>query len=117
MRSRSSPACVDGGSSWTARGWSLATSAKATDVLEALVWGLVGGAALLVGALIGVFAPASQLVIGLVMGFGAGVLISALAFELTSEAFHRGGADAVAAGLAAGAITFFVGDWIIDHRG
>jgi len=86
-------------------------------VLEALLWGLVGGGALLVGAVIGILAPTSQRVIGLVMGFGAGVLISALAFELTSEAFRQGGADVVAAGLAAGAITFFVGDWIIDHRG
>jgi ZIP family zinc transporter len=45
------------------------------------------------------------------------VLISAVAFELTDEAFRRGGADAVAFGLAAGAISFFVGDWIVDHRG
>ena len=86
-------------------------------MLEALLWGLVGGGALLVGAVIGIVAPASQRVIGLVMGFGAGVLISALAFELTSEAFRQGGADAVAAGLAAGALTFFAGDWIIDRRG
>src|SRR5918912_4315043 len=86
-------------------------------MLEALLWGLVGGAALLVGAVAGLLAPASQRLIGLVMGFGAGVLISALTFELTSEAFHRGGHDAVAAGLAAGALAFFLGDWVIDHRG
>jgi zinc transporter, ZIP family len=86
-------------------------------VLEALLWGLVGGGALLLGAVIGVLAPTSQRVIGLVMGFGAGVLISALAFELTTEAFRQGGADAVGAGLAVGALTFFAGDWVIDHRG
>ncbi|HJP64947.1 MAG TPA: ZIP family zinc transporter, partial [Actinomycetota bacterium] len=44
-------------------------------------------------------------------------LISALAFELTEEAFRRGGLDAVAAGMAGGAIAFFVGDWIVDHHG
>jgi ZIP family zinc transporter len=86
-------------------------------MLEAAFWGLVGGFALLVGGLIGLKLPASQRLIGLVMAFGAGVLISALSFELTDEAFRRGGIDAVAAGMAAGAIAFFAGDWVIDHRG
>jgi ZIP family zinc transporter len=86
-------------------------------MLAALLWGLVGGGALLVGAVIGLFAHTSQRVIGLIMGFGAGVLISALTFELTREAFDRGGTDAVAAGLAAGALAFFIGDYVVDHRG
>src|SRR4051812_43582279 len=41
------------------------------------------------------------------MAFGAGVLISAAAYDLTGEAFRTGGADAAAAGLAAGSLTFF----------
>ena len=86
-------------------------------MLEAAFWGFVGGFALLVGAVAGLWLPASQRVIGLVMGFGAGVLISAVAFELTSGAFDAGGADAVAVGLAAGAVAFFTGDAIIDRRG
>lgn len=86
-------------------------------LLEAAFWGLVGGFALVVGGLLGLKLPASQRLIGLIMAFGSGVLISALAFELTDEAFRRGGIDAVAAGMAAGAIAFFTGDWIIDHRG
>jgi ZIP family zinc transporter len=86
-------------------------------VLEAGFWGFVGGAALLIGAGAGLLWPARPRVIGLIMGFGAGVLISALAFELTDEAFRRGGADAVAIGLALGALTFFAGDWWLDHRG
>ena len=86
-------------------------------VLEAAFWGFVGGVALLLGAVIGLKVRTSQRTIGLVMGFGAGVLISALAFELTDEAFRRGGTDAVAIGLAAGALGFFAGDSVIDHRG
>ena len=86
-------------------------------MLEAAFWGLVGGFALLIGAVVGLKVPASQRVIGLVMAFGAGVLISALSFELTEEAFERGGIDAVALGLAGGAFAFFAGDWIIDRRG
>jgi zinc transporter, ZIP family len=86
-------------------------------MLEAAFWGFVGGAALLLGAVIGLRAHASQRVIGLIMAFGSGVLISALAFELTDEAFRRGGADVVALGLAGGALAFFVGDWLVDRRG
>jgi len=51
------------------------------------------------------------------MGFGAGVLISALAFELTEEAFRLGGADAVTIGLAAGALAYFVGNRQLVTRG
>jgi zinc transporter, ZIP family len=86
-------------------------------MLQAAWWGFVGGIALLLGAVAGLRLPVSQRVIGLVMAFGAGVLISALAFELTGEAFRAGGTDAVALGLAAGAVAFFAGDWIVDRRG
>ena len=86
-------------------------------MLEAGFWGLVGGAALLVGALLGLYARASQRQIGLIMAFGVGVLISALAFELTHEAYERGGANAVVLGLAAGAFTFYAGDYLLDKRG
>jgi zinc transporter, ZIP family len=55
--------------------------------------------------------------VGLVMGFGTGVLFSAVAFELTSEAYDRSGAAAVVLGLLAGSVVFFAGDWYLDHRG
>ncbi|MEI2825260.1 MAG: ZIP family zinc transporter [Dermatophilaceae bacterium] len=83
----------------------------------AAFWGFVGGAALIVGALLGIYARASTRVIGLVMAFGAGVLISAVSFELTLEAFEGGGSTAVVLGLVAGALTFFIGDWLVDNRG
>lgn len=86
-------------------------------MMSAAFWGGVGGLALLVGAVIGLVAGPSQRAIGLVMAFGAGVLISALTFELTAEAYERGGVDAVASGLASGALAFFVADWAVDRRG
>jgi ZIP family zinc transporter len=86
-------------------------------MLEAAFWGFVGGFALIVGAVVGLRFPASQRTIGLIMGFGSGVLISAVAFELTEQAFGLGGRDAVALGMAAGALAFFMGDWIVDARG
>jgi len=84
---------------------------------EAAFWGFVGGAALVIGALAGIFLPVSTRFVGLIMGFGVGVLFSAVAFELTDEAYSRAGTDAVVLGLVAGALTFFVGDWLIDNHG
>jgi zinc transporter, ZIP family len=52
----------------------------------ALLWGAVAGGAVLIGALAGIHLEASARVIGAVMAFGAGVLISAMAFSLTREA-------------------------------
>ena len=86
-------------------------------MLEAGFWGFVGGAALLLGAIVGLRVGVGQRAIGLVMAFGAGVLISALAFELTAESFERGGSAAVAAGLASGGLAFYSADWVIDRRG
>jgi ZIP family zinc transporter len=75
-------------------------------VLEAALWGLVGGLALLLGALITFVRRPSKLVVAYVMAFGAGVLISAVAYDLTAEAFELGGGDAVAIGLALGALVY-----------
>jgi ZIP family zinc transporter len=86
-------------------------------VVEAAFWGFVGGGALLIGALVGLFVPVPIRIVGMVMGFGVGVLISAVAFELTGAAYDRSGALPVVLGLSAGALTFYAGDWLIDHRG
>ena len=86
-------------------------------MLEAALWGLAGASSLLIGAVIGIAAPLSKRAIGLVLAFGAGTLISAVAFELTEEAYALGGADIVAIGLAAGALAYFAGDVAISRRG
>ena len=57
------------------------------DVLEAAFWGFVGGGALIIGAQLGLFLNVSHRTIGIVMGFGAGVIIRAVAFDLTLEAY------------------------------
>jgi len=86
-------------------------------MLEAAAWGLVGASSLLFGAVIALRISVSNRVLGLILGFGAGTLISAVAFELTEEAYNLGGADAVAGGLAAGALAYFAGNLAIDRRG
>ena len=86
-------------------------------MLEAAFWGFVGGGALLIGALAGIYLSASMRVIGLVMAFGSGVLISALAYELMREASEIAGTTSAVLGLFAGSLVFFGGDWLIDRRG
>lgn len=84
-------------------------------MLEAGFWGLFAASSLLLGAVVGLLLRLPQHLVAAITGFGAGVLISAVAFELTEEAYSVGGADAVAFGLAAGAIVYFVGDRYIER--
>jgi ZIP family zinc transporter len=86
------------------------------DVLEGALWGFVGGAALIVGALLAVVRDMSPRTVGRVMAFGSGVLISALAFDLTEEAFAAGGTVPTAVGLVLGAAVFVGGDELIGRR-
>ena len=83
---------------------------------EAVLWGLVASSSLLIGAAIAMTACPPERITGLVLGFGAGTLISAISFELTEEAYNLGGADALTFGLAAGAIAFYVGDRLVSPR-
>ena len=59
--------------------------------VEAGLWGLLSGSALLVGAGVAWLLPVPRKVVAGVMAFGAGVLISALAFDLVDEAETSGG--------------------------
>jgi ZIP family zinc transporter len=86
-------------------------------MLAAGGWGLLGASSLLIGAIAGLLLPIPKRVIGLILGFGAGTLISAVAFELTEEAYRLGGADTVTLGLAIGALTYFAGDELLARRG
>src|SRR5512144_3364810 len=97
------------GRPWSARGVESSSRGIARVCARGRLVGWVGGFALLLGAAAGLTLATSQRVIGLIMAFGAGVVISALAFELADEAFRRGGTDAVAVGLAVEALAFFVG--------
>ena len=85
--------------------------------LAAGLWGFVGGASLLMGALVGIYAGASRRTIATVMALGAGVLISSVAFELMNEAYQRGGFDASTLGLLLGAVAFFFADRAVNRRG
>jgi ZIP family zinc transporter len=85
--------------------------------LQAGFWGLVGGSALLIGAVLGYFVRIPQQAIAAVMAFGAGVLISALSFELMDEAYKRGGFDSTAIGFLSGAVVYTAANWYLAHQG
>jgi ZIP family zinc transporter len=86
-------------------------------MLEAGLWGLAAASALVIGAFIGLASKIPRRLVALAMAFGAGALVSALAFDLTEEAFAAGGTLPVAVGLAAGALVFFAGDQLLNRRG
>jgi ZIP family zinc transporter len=79
-------------------------------MLEAAFWGFISGASLLLGALITFAVSLKERTIGLIIG--------AVAYELVGDAIISEGGVAVAwLGIAAGALTFFVGDMLISRRG
>ena len=81
-------------------------------------WGTLAASSLVIGALVALWFRISLRAIGLIMGFGAGVLISALAFDLVQEAADKApGSGWAIAGIFAGCLVFFGGDWLIDRLG
>jgi zinc transporter, ZIP family len=86
-------------------------------VSAALGWGALAASSLVLGALLALVRPWSKRLIGLVLGFGAGALISAVSFELALEGDKSGGFTAVAAGLALGAIAYYTLDGVVERIG
>jgi ZIP family zinc transporter len=81
-------------------------------------WGTLAASSLVIGAIIALLFHMSLRVIGLIMGFGAGVLISAVAFDLVEEAAEKAsGSGWAIAGIFTGCGVFFGGDWLIDRMG
>jgi ZIP family zinc transporter len=84
------------------------------NILWAILWGGLAAASLLIGYFLAKRGLSNR-VTGIIMGIGAGALISAIAYELVPESTLGGAGMGLT--LALGAITFFVGDWIVDRRG
>ena len=85
--------------------------------IEAFMWGLVVGSGLMVGVLISYFVNLPHRLIATIMGFGGGVLISVLTFELLEEAYIHGGLLYSITGFVAGAIIFSGANWLISLAG
>lgn len=85
--------------------------------IQAGLWGLLSGSALVLGAIIGYFVKLPQRAIAAVMAFGSGVLISALSFDLMDEAYRTGGIVSTSIGFLAGAAVYTVANIIVSRQG
>ena len=82
----------------------------------ALLWGLFSSAALYLGQGLAKPLGKSERSIGLMMGFGGGTLFAAVAYELIPEDNLDNGWQICAWALV-GALTYYVGDRLIDRGG
>jgi zinc transporter, ZIP family len=83
----------------------------------ALGWGALAAGSLVLGALLALVGRWPPRLTGLVLAFGAGALISAVSYELAAEGSATGAEWAVALGLAAGALTYYLLDGLVERLG
>jgi ZIP family zinc transporter len=87
-------------------------------MLDAFLWGLLATSSLVIGGLISSNFNLSKNTIGIIMGFGAGTLISAISYELIFEAVKIGrGTGFPAYGFFVGAFTYYFSDMLIAKMG
>src|SRR5215475_13963424 len=87
-------------------------------MFKAFAWGLVPTSSLAIGGLIGASVAISERWLGVIMAFGAGVLLSAVSYELVFESIKlAGGSGFPALGFFAGAMVFFFSDRVIGSLG
>ena len=79
-------------------------------------WAFLGASSLILGALIAMSGRLSNWALALLIGFGSGALISAVAYDLIEEAVAVSATGlSVAVGFVAGAVIYFVGDQLIQR--
>jgi ZIP family zinc transporter len=85
---------------------------------SAFFWGLLAASSLVLGGLLASWVPLRKRTLGVILAFGAGVLLSATAYELVFEAVTLAkGSGFPALGFFGGAATFFFADQLIDRLG
>ena len=84
----------------------------------AFIWGIISTSSLVLGGLIGLTFKIGKKSLGIIMAFGAGVLISAIAFELVYESIILAKFSAIpVVSFLSGALIFFFADRIIGNMG
>jgi ZIP family zinc transporter len=90
----------------------------AAGMAEAAFWGFVGASSLVIAAEISFRVRLRDMLVGLIMAFGVGTLISSIAFELVEPALAAAdGFWTIAAGLILGSVVFFIGDRAVARLG
>lgn len=83
---------------------------------EAALWGFIGASSLLIGAIVAFVTDLPKTVRGLILAFGAGALLAAVAFDLIAEAVTPTTAGLeVGVGFGLGAVVFYFGSMAVDH--
>jgi ZIP family zinc transporter len=82
----------------------------------ALGWGALAASSLVIGVWLAFVRSWSPMLIGLILAFGAGALISAVSLELAEEGLRLGSGASVGIGLALGALTYFTADGALARR-
>ena len=87
-----------------------------SNVILAVLIGTVAAFPLALGAWIALKQRPSSRIVGFISAFGAGALISAIAYELVLDATKDGRPVVLVTALALGAITYFLGSEYLDRR-
>lgn len=82
-----------------------------------MAWGALAGSSLLIGALLAVIRRWPGALIGGVLAFGAGALISGVAYDLAQEGLQQSGPLVVTVGLALGAMSFYLANRVVHRIG
>jgi len=85
--------------------------------IQAGLWGLLAGGALVVGAAVAYWFSLSARLVAGIMAFGSGVLIAALSFELVRPAYEMGGFLWATLGFILGALIYCAANWLLAHHG
>lgn len=83
---------------------------------SAIGYGALAASSLVLGALLGAARGWPDRLVGAVLAFGAGALISAVSFDLAEEGAQLGDHGVTAIGLAIGALTYFSLDRLVGKK-
>ncbi|MBP1804819.1 ZIP family metal transporter [Rubellimicrobium aerolatum] len=83
--------------------------------VQAGLWGLLGGAALVVGAALAYLVDLPRRVTASVMAFGCGVLVSAVTYDLILEGFETSSLGPIVLGALVGSVAYTVANWLVSQ--
>ncbi|CAL8974127.1 Zinc transporter ZupT [Propionicimonas sp. T2.31MG-18] len=81
----------------------------------ALGWGAVAAGSVVIGALLALLRKWHHPTVGFVLAFGAGALISSVAYELVEDGIRTSGPVPLGIGLALGALAFYLADRKVER--
>jgi ZIP family zinc transporter len=81
----------------------------------AVLYGALASSSFVVGVLLGLVTTWPRRLVASVIAFGAGVLVSALTFELMQEAFEKGAAWFAITGFLVGALIYVIVDLLLER--